>query len=359
VNAAFVSGGILAVGELAVTAQPTPNMTVAVGPGRAKIVGSSASAPSGMTWTTQSMYDVLNDASANVTISSADATNPRIDLVYIQVQDAFYTGSNNQAVLAVAAGTPAASPAVPATPVNAIALAQIAVAANATSITNANITSLTSKATLLGQVIVYQTLAARNAATGMKLNDLCAVVADGTATNNAFYYYTGSAWAAVTSTAGFMPTGGSQYNTLVKNSGTNYDASWGTLPVQGGGTGATSFTANSFVISGSTSVSPLTTQAAIQLSTSGSNVTGTLPVGNGGTGVNTMTAGILKYVSGTSITSGNKIDVTSDIPITEQAKISAGALYSGGDSTKTSFNIFVQSTQPSTGLTLGDLWFWG
>lgn len=358
VSSAFVNGGILAANELQVLqATPTANMTVVVSPGRAKIVGTSATAPTGAptgsyTWTTQGMYDVLNDASATLTISAADTSNPRIDLVYIQVQDAFYTGSNSQATLAVATGTPATSPAVPTTPVNAIALAQIAVARNATSVTTSNITNLATQATLMGQVIVYQTKAALLAATGMVPNALAAVVADSTVTNNAFYYYTGSAWANVTSTAGFMPTGGTAGQTIVKSSGTDYAAAWGTLPISGGGTGVTALTGSQFVTTNSGGTA-LTTQASVSLS---SNVSGTLPVANGGTGVTSMTAGLLRY-SGSALLSGQTV-AASDIPAAEQANINAGGLYSGGVVGGGVFNVFVQSTQPSSGVTSGDLWFW-
>jgi hypothetical protein len=344
VNAAFLTGGILAVGELAVTAQSSPNMTVAVAPGRAKVVGSSATAPAGMSWTTQSMYDVLNDASTNVTISSADSTNPRIDLVYIQVQDAFYTGSANQAVLAVATGTPGVSPSAPSTPVNAIALATVAVAANATTITNANISNLTSKATLVGQVVVYQTLALRDAATGMKANDLCAVVADSTTTNNAFYYYTGSAWASVTSNT---------FDASAIVSGTLSSSRLPTVPTSKGGTGKTSWTANRYVITDGTGAN-LTEQNGVPTS----SLTGTVTVAQGGTGLTSMTTGIIKY-DGTNVVSGQKVDVTADLPTSEQVKIHAGGVYSGGLVAGGTVNIYVQSTQPASGMTTGDLWFWG
>jgi hypothetical protein len=56
------------------------------------------------------------------------------------VQDAYYTGSLNDVILQVVAGTPAGSPVAPALPANSISLATIAVGAGATSITNANIT---------------------------------------------------------------------------------------------------------------------------------------------------------------------------------------------------------------------------
>jgi hypothetical protein len=56
------------------------------------------------------------------------------------VNDAYYTGSLNNVVLQVVAGTPAGSPVAPATPANSISLATVAVAAGATALTNANIT---------------------------------------------------------------------------------------------------------------------------------------------------------------------------------------------------------------------------
>jgi hypothetical protein len=56
------------------------------------------------------------------------------------VNDAYYTGSLNNVVLQVVAGTPAGSPVAPATPANSISLATVAVAAGATALTTANIT---------------------------------------------------------------------------------------------------------------------------------------------------------------------------------------------------------------------------
>jgi hypothetical protein len=145
----FASGGICSSGELAVAAQSSPNMTVQVAAGRAIVPGTSVSPPSGFTFTTQGSYFVLNDATISVTISTANATNPRIDVVYVGVQDAFYSGSTNTALISVVTGTPAPSPSAPAIPTNAVALAQVAVAANATSIVNANITAVATLATSL------------------------------------------------------------------------------------------------------------------------------------------------------------------------------------------------------------------
>lgn len=148
-SAPFVSGGILAAGELTITQQATPNMSVVLGAGRAKVPGTSVSPPSGLSFTTQGMYDVLNDAPVTLTVAAADATNPRIDVPYIQVQDSFYSGAANQAIAGIVTGTPAPTPFAPAVPSNAVGLAPIAVAANATSIVGANIGAQATLAALI------------------------------------------------------------------------------------------------------------------------------------------------------------------------------------------------------------------
>jgi hypothetical protein len=140
-----LTGGICGAGELLIAAQSSPNMTVQVGAGRAIVPGTQVSAPTLLgggsgAFTTQGNYFLLNDATISVTISTANATNPRIDAVYAGVQDAYYSGSTNTALIGVVTGVPAPSPAAPAIPNNAILLGYVAVAANATSIVNANIT---------------------------------------------------------------------------------------------------------------------------------------------------------------------------------------------------------------------------
>lgn len=110
------------------------NMSVDVSTGYGWLPGQST--------TTQGMYTVVSDAITNLAIATANVTNPRIDLVYMQLQDAAYSGSNNQFVQAVVTGTPAVSPLVPALPANSIPLARVAVAANATSVVTANITDV-------------------------------------------------------------------------------------------------------------------------------------------------------------------------------------------------------------------------
>jgi hypothetical protein len=86
------------------------------------------------------VYTVFNDATTVATITAADFTNPRIDLVCVTVRDAFYSGANNDVIFNVVTGTPAGSPVAPATPANSIALATVAVAANASTIVTADIT---------------------------------------------------------------------------------------------------------------------------------------------------------------------------------------------------------------------------
>ena len=148
-SAAFASGGILALGEMALTQQGTPNMSVVLGAGRAKVSGTSVSPPAGMSFTTQAMYDTLNDAALTLTLTASNATNPRIDAAYVQVQDSFYSGATNTAISGVVAGVPAASPIAPAIPSNSTLVGYIAVGANVTSIVTANITSATSLARLI------------------------------------------------------------------------------------------------------------------------------------------------------------------------------------------------------------------
>jgi len=100
---------------LGVTAQETPDMTVAVATGVAYRADGTRQAPA---------------AVASQTITAADATNARIDLMYL----------SSAGEVTYLEGTPDASPAAPATPAGGISLAEIAVAANATTVAAENIT---------------------------------------------------------------------------------------------------------------------------------------------------------------------------------------------------------------------------
>lgn len=130
-QALYFTTGVAHASSLIVAAQGTPNMSVTVASGWAAIVSSTANAGT---------YLAFNDASTTLTITTADATNPRIDRVVITVNDSFYSGASNNVIFQVIAGTPAVSPVAPATPSNSISLATIAVAAGTTAIQPANIT---------------------------------------------------------------------------------------------------------------------------------------------------------------------------------------------------------------------------
>lgn len=103
----------------------------------------------GSTVTDQGMYRIdYNSATVvNVDIAAADATNPRIDQVYLAVEDQQHTGSNNQATIRVVTGTATGGATldnrtgVGAAPagMGSILLADVLVAATDTSITNAEI----------------------------------------------------------------------------------------------------------------------------------------------------------------------------------------------------------------------------
>lgn len=99
---------------LGVTAQATPDMTVAVATGTIYMATGARFTPT----------------AATVTVTAADSTNPRIDIVYV----------NSTGVIAYLAGTAAASPSAPSVPADGQKLAEISVAANATTIVTANIT---------------------------------------------------------------------------------------------------------------------------------------------------------------------------------------------------------------------------
>jgi hypothetical protein len=132
------STGVIGSSSLQITAQGSPNMTVNASSGWGSVLSSTANA---------GVYLFYNDASTTLTISAADATNPRIDRIVVTVNDTYYSGSLNNVTFTVIAGTPAGSPTAPATPSNSISLATIAVAANTTTITSGNITDTRSLTT--------------------------------------------------------------------------------------------------------------------------------------------------------------------------------------------------------------------
>lgn len=131
-EAVYSSTGVIGNG-MRVTPQGSPDMTVNVDSGHCSIVSS---------YSLGGVYVGYNDAAVILTITAADGSNPRIDLIVATVNDQAYAGVTNNITFQVITGTPAGSPTVPSTPTNSIALAQIAVAAGATSVTSGNITDV-------------------------------------------------------------------------------------------------------------------------------------------------------------------------------------------------------------------------
>lgn len=111
-----IVAGILGDGVVsgcAVTAQGSPDMTVAVASGTVRVSAAQAAVTSG-----------------NVTITTADATNPRIDLVVV----------NSSGTKSVTAGTAAANPKAPDIPASSVLLAMVYVPANDTTMASNQIT---------------------------------------------------------------------------------------------------------------------------------------------------------------------------------------------------------------------------
>jgi len=132
-QALWATTGIIGSSSLAVTANSPAGMSVRIASGWAAIVGTTTS--------NMGVYTIFNDATDTLTITTADPTNPRIDLVCATVRDAYYSGANNDVIFQVIAGTPAGSPVAPSLPANSISLATVAVGAAVTQINSGNITN--------------------------------------------------------------------------------------------------------------------------------------------------------------------------------------------------------------------------
>lgn len=116
----------------AVTAQGSPDMTVAVAKGAVLTNG------------------VLRPVTAgNATITTADSTNPRIDLVVV----------NSSGTKTVRAGTPAANPAPPALTANDVLLAVVYVPTSDTTIASNQISDMRVMKTQ-GPIVIYKTTTA-------------------------------------------------------------------------------------------------------------------------------------------------------------------------------------------------------
>lgn len=97
---------------------------------------------------------VVNFASTSTLVADpASSSNPRIDVVYVQLTDAALGDSGTQGgQLAVVNGTASATPAVPSVPTNAVALGQLYRNTNVNNITTANITDVRKSACSYGGI---------------------------------------------------------------------------------------------------------------------------------------------------------------------------------------------------------------
>lgn len=129
--------------SLRVTENSPTGSSVLVQPGHAIV-----------TRTGQGVYVCPNSTARVVALDAADATNPRIDLIVLQVLDQPLGDSVTQVQIRSVTGLASGSPSAPATPTGAIVLARVAVAAAPTgnTIVNANITDYRRSAGVAGTV---------------------------------------------------------------------------------------------------------------------------------------------------------------------------------------------------------------
>jgi hypothetical protein len=122
-----LQGGVL--GGAGLLVSPGTGMQVKVDPGHFVVPNTSRLIAGG--------YAATLPSQETLTVTAADPTNPRVDLVVAFVSDVGSSASFGQ--VAVITGTPAASPVPPVAPGNSITLARVSVPAGATSVTGGNI----------------------------------------------------------------------------------------------------------------------------------------------------------------------------------------------------------------------------
>lgn len=126
------SGNATAI-DLFTTQSSSPAMSVQINPGSA-VAAASGRGP----------YIASSSSLATLTVATANGTNPRLDLVYLQVLDQAAGDASTATQLGIVTGTPAASPTLPSLPATGVCIpiSSVLVPANATSIVNADITDL-------------------------------------------------------------------------------------------------------------------------------------------------------------------------------------------------------------------------
>lgn len=112
-------------------------------------------------FTSQGTYYTYLPEVTNLVISTPSSVHERIDLVVVNVEDAEYSGSLNQAVMAIVAGTPEASPKPPVPPASCVVLAEIKVPISASEIKPENVVSVAPFVSLLSPVVASANITAK------------------------------------------------------------------------------------------------------------------------------------------------------------------------------------------------------
>lgn len=158
---------------------------------------------------TAGMYVATLDTTTTLTVTTADATNPRIDSVIAVVSD---VGSSSSTTLfKILPGTPASSPVAPTLPANALLLANIAVAASASTLSAGVFTDKRVFTVPPGGILPYGTT------TGATINGPAGSYVDDLATGR-LRRLDGSGNARQALTGQFTPVSGSGGSTTVTTS---------------------------------------------------------------------------------------------------------------------------------------------
>jgi len=152
------TGGVVTPGDLTVTQNGTPNMSVNIGTGQIWVPGTST--------TTQGPYYSMNKAAVNQAISAANPSNPRIDTIIVQVQDPEYAGSTKSLAPGYVIGTATAGATLSnlngkgTVPASSYVLAYVLVPAGTSSIVTADIANVSKVTGMLAAANYLQVPAA-------------------------------------------------------------------------------------------------------------------------------------------------------------------------------------------------------
>jgi hypothetical protein len=131
-----VLGGVGGYGDFAPVATGS-GLTINIAAGEAIIPGSST--------TTQGGYYARGSSTTAITMATANATNPRIDLICLTITDSSYSGSTNTFAIQAVTGTPTSGATLsnltgaPALPTSSLLICYVDVTAAASTLSSANI----------------------------------------------------------------------------------------------------------------------------------------------------------------------------------------------------------------------------